>query len=62
MAKFKEFEFIVRVTPKSGKDKVEFSAEPKEKIVRCENCIGHGACKHEQYLGLKGYCSNGEEK
>ena len=33
------------------------SAQPE--IIRCEDCLMHGVCSFEQYLGLDGYCSKG---
>lgn len=31
-------------------------------VVRCGDCVCHSTCRHEQYLGLNGFCSYGERK
>lgn len=31
-------------------------------VVRCKDCISHGLCRFEQWLGLDGFCSQGERK
>lgn len=31
-------------------------------LIRCKDCVSHGLCRYEQYLGLKGYCSKAERK
>lgn len=33
-------------------------AQPE--IIRCKDCLMHGACRFEQGLGLNGYCSQAE--
>ena len=36
------------------------SVEPE--IIRCKDCLMHGACRFEQGLGLDGYCSQAERR
>ena len=36
------------------------SAQPE--IIRCKECLMHGACRFEQGLGLDGYCSQAERR
>lgn len=36
------------------------SAQPE--IIQCKDCLIHGVCKFEQWLGLNGYCSKAERR
>lgn len=36
------------------------SAQPE--IIRCKDCLVHGICRFEQWLGLYGYCSQSERR
>ena len=36
------------------------SAQPE--IIRCKDCLIHGICRLEQWLGLDGYCSRAERR
>jgi len=39
------------------------SAQPEQpEIIRCKDCLMHGVCRYEQYLGLDGYCSKAERR
>lgn len=31
-------------------------------VIRCKDCENHDRCRFEQYLGVSGYCSNGERR
>ena len=31
-------------------------------IIRCKDCLIHGVCRFEQWLGLDGYCSQAERR
>lgn len=33
-----------------------------QEVVRCRDCDMVQVCKYAQYLGLDGYCSNGERR
>ena len=40
----------------------DFPSIDAVQVVRCKDCVNHDKCRFEQYLGVGGYCSNGERK
>lgn len=31
-------------------------------VIRCKDCLMHGVCRFEQFLGLSGFCSKAERR
>lgn len=43
-------------------DKALEALSAQSEIIRCKDCLIHGVCRFEQYLGLNGFCSHGERR
>ena len=43
-------------------DVVNSLPSAQSEIIRCKDCLIHGICRLEQWLGLDGYCSRAERR